>query len=59
MKKTQLYLKVECEHESDRDGQRLTQEIVRAIGRIYGVRLAELQNSITEDIEPSAEEDDF
>lgn len=59
MKRTQIYLKVECDHESDRDGQRLTSEIVRAIQRIYGVRMAELQNSITEDVEPEPEEEGF
>jgi hypothetical protein len=48
--KTQLYLKVEMEHEETRDGQKLTLEIAKAIKRIYGVRSVEVSNSMSEEI---------
>ena len=56
MKKTQLYLKVEFEHEDEHDGRRLSQEIVRAIKRIYGVRAVEVSNSMSEDMAALDEE---
>jgi hypothetical protein len=48
--KTQLYLKVEFEHDEVRDGQKLSLEITKAIRRIYGVRQVEIQNSMSEEI---------
>ena len=50
MIKTQLYLKVELEHEDVRDGQKLTLEISKAIKRIYGVRSVEVSNSMSEEL---------
>ena len=48
--KTQLYLKIEFEHDDARDGQKLILEIAKAVKRIYGVRLVEVQNTISEDL---------
>ena len=50
MIKTQLYLKVELEHDEVRDGQKLSLEITKAIRRIYGVRHVEIQNSMSEEL---------
>jgi hypothetical protein len=47
--RTQLYLKVEYDHDDNRDGQRLAQEIARAVKRIYSVRTVEIQNTISEE----------
>ena len=52
MIKTQLYLKVELEHEDARDGAKLTLEICKAAKRIYGVRVVEVQNSMSEEWNP-------
>jgi ribosomal protein S3AE len=42
-------LKVEYDHEDQRDGQKLAQEIAKAVKRIYNVRNVEIQNTIAED----------
>lgn len=49
MIRTQLYLKVEYDHDDQRDGQKLAQEIAKAVKRIYSVRTVEIQNTISED----------
>ena len=50
MIKTQLYLKVELEHDEAKDGQKLTLEISKAIKRVYGVRSVEVSNSMSEEL---------
>jgi hypothetical protein len=42
-------LKVEYDHDDTRDGQKLAQEIARAVKRIYSVRAVEIQNTISEE----------
>jgi hypothetical protein len=54
--RTQLFLKVEFDHEDPRDAQKIAQEIARAVKRTYGVRLAEISNLISEDFTPPPEE---
>jgi hypothetical protein len=50
MIRTQLYLKVEFEHEEPKEGQKIAAEIARIVKRLYGVRLVEIQNSMSEDL---------
>jgi predicted TIM-barrel fold metal-dependent hydrolase len=47
--RTQLFLKVEYDHEDARDGQKLAQEIARAVKRVYGVRTVEISNMMSEE----------
>jgi hypothetical protein len=47
--RTQLYIKVEIEHDDVRDVRKLGNEICRNVKKIYGVRSAEVQNSLSED----------
>ena len=49
MIRTQLYLKVEYDHDDSHDGQKLAQEIARTVKRIYSVRTVEIQNTISEE----------
>jgi hypothetical protein len=44
MIRTNLFIKVEVEHERDEQPERLGHEICRKILRFYGVREAELTN---------------
>lgn len=47
MPRTDLFLKVQIEHDRDERPEQLAQEICRAILKIYGVQAAELSNYIT------------
>ena len=44
---TNLFIKVEVEHDKREDPQKLGAEICRYILKIYGVRAAELSNATT------------
>ena len=44
MRRTNLFLKVEVEHDSDERPERIGAEICRQIMKYYGVREAELTN---------------
>ncbi|MGE5645784.1 MAG: hypothetical protein ACM336_08330 [Acidobacteriota bacterium] len=45
--RTDLFIKVEIEHDEDERPERLAAEICRAALKIYGVRSAELSNYVT------------
>jgi hypothetical protein len=47
MKRTNLFFKVEVEHESDDDPQRLGEQISRQLLKWYGVQSVELSNFTT------------
>jgi len=47
MARTDLYLKVELEHADDEQAIRLASDICRALRKMYGVRSAEVSNTIT------------
>ena len=42
--RTNLFFKVEVEHDSDEDPQRIGEEIRRHLKKLYGVRDVELSN---------------
>jgi hypothetical protein len=42
MKRTNLFLKVEVEHDKEEQPERLGEEICRMLRKVYGVRAAEL-----------------
>ena len=44
MKRTNLFFKVEIEHDADERPERLGEEIRRQLAKHYGVRLAELSS---------------
>ena len=44
---TNLYLKVEIDHDDNEKPQRLADEICRRLLRIYGVRAAEVSNMVS------------
>jgi len=44
MKRTNLFLKVEVEHDKDEKPERLGEELCRTLRKLYGVRDAELTN---------------
>ena len=44
MRRTNLFFKVELEHERDENAERLGEEIRRQLLKMYGVREAELTN---------------
>ena len=46
---TNLFIKVEIEHDKREEPQKLSAEICRQILRVYGVRSAELSNFTTSD----------
>jgi hypothetical protein len=48
--RTQLYLKVEFDHEEAKEGQKVASEIARTVRRLYGVRTVEIQNQMSEEI---------
>jgi hypothetical protein len=50
MIRTQLYLKVEYEHDEAKEAQKIAIEITRVVRRLYGVRHVEIQNSMSEDL---------
>jgi hypothetical protein len=45
MSRTDLFFKVEVEHDPDENLERIGQEIRRNILRVYGVRAVELSNA--------------
>jgi len=47
MPRTDLFLKVELEHDADERPEHLAQEICRAVQKIYGVLSAELSSYVT------------
>ncbi len=47
MPRTDLFLKVQIEHDRDERPERLAEEICRAIRKIYGVQSAELSNYVS------------
>jgi hypothetical protein len=44
MSRTNLFLKVEVEHEPDEDPRRIGAEICRQIRKLYGIREADLSS---------------
>jgi hypothetical protein len=44
MKRTNLFLKVEVEHDKEEKPERLGEELCRMLRKLYGVRDAELTN---------------
>ena len=44
MKRTNLFFKVEIEHDSDESPERIAEEIRQRVIRFYGVREVELSN---------------
>jgi hypothetical protein len=44
MKRTNLFFKVELEHDADESPERIGEEICRQLLKLYGVRNAELSN---------------
>jgi hypothetical protein len=48
MQRTNLYIKIELEHQDQEQPERLGEEICRQVRKIYGVRSAEV-SSITPD----------
>lgn len=44
MSRTNLFLKVEVEHDPEEKPERIGEEIARHVRKVYGVRAAELTN---------------
>ncbi len=44
MSRTNLFLKVEIEHDEDERPEKIGEELCRRLMKLYGVRLAELTN---------------
>ena len=57
MIRTQLYLKVEFDHSEPKEAQKIGTEIARTVRRLYGVRAVEIQNSMSEEVHPSEDEE--
>ena len=57
MIRTQLYLKIEFEHNESKESQKIATEIARTVRRLYGVRAVEIQNSMSEEVQPPEEDD--
>jgi hypothetical protein len=49
MSRTNLFFKVELEHIADENPQRIADDIVRHVKRLYGVRDVELSNITNEE----------
>ncbi len=47
MSRTHLFLKIVVEHDRDENPQRIGEEIVRQISKLYGVREAEVASVTT------------
>jgi hypothetical protein len=47
MPRTDLFLKIELEHDEEESPERRGQEICRQIAKLYGVRTAELSSCVT------------
>ena len=46
MPRTDLFLKVQIDHDAQEPAERIAAEICRAILRVYGVRSAELSSAV-------------
>jgi hypothetical protein len=55
MRRTNLFFKVEIEHEAEERPERIGEEIRRHLVRIYGVRGAELSSFASEELPSSGE----
>jgi hypothetical protein len=49
MSRTNLFFKIELEHDADENPQRIGDEIQRHLKKMYGVRDVELSNITTEE----------
>ena len=49
MRRTNLFFKVEVEHDADESPQRIGDEILRHLQKLYGVREVELSNVTSAD----------
>jgi hypothetical protein len=49
MARTDLYVKVELDHEDEENVERLASEICRMVRRVYGVRNVEVSSIIEKD----------
>lgn len=49
MSRTNLFFKIEIEHDPDESPERLAEQIRRQVLKVYGVRDAELSNYTTAD----------
>ena len=58
MIRTQLYIKVEFEHEDPKEAQKISTEISRVVRRLYSVRHVEVQNSMSEELTPEKDPED-
>jgi hypothetical protein len=47
MARTDLYIKVTIDHDDDESPDRLGREVCRQVEKVYGVRVAEVQNFVT------------
>jgi hypothetical protein len=47
MPRTDLFIKIEVEHDASESPERVAAEICRAVLKIYGVRKAELSSFVT------------
>jgi hypothetical protein len=47
MARTDLYIKVTIDHDDDEAPDRLGREVCRQVEKVYGVRVAEVQNFVT------------
>ena len=52
MPRTDLFLKVQIDHDPGEPAERIAEEICRAILRVYGVRSAELSSLVTHQESP-------
>ena len=57
MIRTQLYLKVEFDHQEPKEAQKIAAEIARIVRRLYAVRSVEIQNSMSDEVQISGDED--
>ncbi len=48
MARTDLYLKIVLDHGEDEKPEKLAAEICRQVGKVYGVRSAEVQNLVAQ-----------
>ena len=55
--RTQLYLKIEFDHPELKEAQKIATEITRTVRRLYGVRAVEVQNSMSEEVQLSEEDE--
>ena len=55
MRRTNLFFKVEIEHQVDERPERIGEEIRRRLLKLYGVRYAELSNFTSDDASSAPE----